>query len=458
VNYNHQDLSANMWNGGFSYPNHGYNFTTEGATNDPMDLFGHGTHVAGIIGAVGNNALGSVGVCWKATIMAVRVLDATGTGSTATIISGINFAVSNGAKVINMSLGGGVAFDQAYSNAITNAQINDVVVVVSAGNEGANNDINGNAKYPCNFTNPNLICVAALDQNYSLASFSNWGSVSVDVGAPGTNMLSLWAGATSTYTDPMNMNAGSTMWLVSSNPASHQFTFGHDVPNVYPYNGGTYYSLNYPGVAYWPSGYAPANTSTYLWATLNLSGINAATLDIFGAVHVVSDGGLGSFAIAYNPAGGNPFSGTPTYFSGTSPQATDLTPAFTPIFSAVPTLSLANCLTSTCTVGFQYKTGYTTFNLGASIVGFTINALTLNNSTYKLEDGTSMASPLVAGLATMLRAYNPQFTSDDVVAAIENGGSPVASLAGITKTGNAVNAIKSLAYIKAPTGLSASVQ
>lgn len=458
VNYNHQDMAANMWNGGATYPNHGYNFTAEGAADDPMDMHGHGTHVAGIIGAAGNNASGSTGACWKANIMAVRVLDSTGHGTTVSFISGINFAVTNGAKVINMSLGGGSAFDQAYSNAISNAQSNDVVVVVAAANDSLDNDASGNVEYPCNFTHPNLICVAALDQSYALANFSNWGATSVDVGAPGTNVLSTWPGSTSTYSDPLDGTGLYTSWLVSSTTVGSNFAYGQSTPNVSPYNFGTYKSLNNPGVANWPTGYAVANTSNWLYTVVNLASVNAATLDVFGAAHVVSDGGLGSFAMAYRAAGGNPFAGTPTYFPGQEPTATDVTPAATPVFSANPTLSLANCLTTTCTIGFQLKTGPTTTNLGASLVGFEINYLVLNNTTYKLSNGTSMATPAVAGLAAMLRAYNPQYTYTDVVSAIKNGGRSVASLSGKTTTGKAVDAMKSLSYINMPSGLSATVQ
>jgi len=193
INYNSTDLAANMWMGNAK---HGQNFAADvatGAGSDPMDLAGHGTHVAGIIGAVGGNSIAGVGVCWKANLMAVRVLDATGTGSSASIISGIAYAVANGAKIINMSLAGTTAFDQAYSDAITSAQASNVLVVVAAGNDGLttpNNDITPH--WPCNFIQTNLLCVAALDQSYTLANFSDWGATSVDVGAPGTNILSLF--------------------------------------------------------------------------------------------------------------------------------------------------------------------------------------------------------------------------------------------------------------------------
>jgi subtilisin family serine protease len=109
INYNATDLAVSMWNGGVNYPYHGWNFVDK--NNNPMDYDGHGTHLAGIIGATGGNGTGITGVCWKANIMAVRVLGANG-GYTADIISGIDFAVANGAKIINLSLGGNV-FDLA---------------------------------------------------------------------------------------------------------------------------------------------------------------------------------------------------------------------------------------------------------------------------------------------------------------------------------------------------------
>lgn len=192
VNYAHEDLVANMWHGGAGIPNHGHDFVDN--DNDPMDQSGHGTHVAGILGAVGNNGTGTTGVCQRTRIMAVRVLNDTGVGTTATAMQGIGFAVTHGATVINMSLAGSGGFDPALSDAITQAQSGDVVVVVAAGNQGRNMDLAGNATYPCAFTQPNLLCVAALDQDYRLAVFSNWGLSSVDLGAPGTNILSTWGG------------------------------------------------------------------------------------------------------------------------------------------------------------------------------------------------------------------------------------------------------------------------
>ena len=202
INYNSTDLANEMWTDAVD-TKHGQNFSSDvaimGTNSDPMDLYGHGTHVAGIIGAQANNGFAGSGVCWKSKLMAVRVLDATGSGSTSAIVAGVNYAVAKGAKIINMSLGG-TSSDPTFSTAITNAQTAGVLVVVAAGNSAADNDSASNGHWPCNYTQSNLICVAALDQNYALASFSDYGATSVDVGAPGTNIYSTWAGTNQLFT------------------------------------------------------------------------------------------------------------------------------------------------------------------------------------------------------------------------------------------------------------------
>lgn len=455
VNYNHQDLANNRWNGSAAgFPNHGYNYTSEGAANDPMDLHGHGTHVAGIIGAEANNGAGTAGVCWKASIMAVKALDSTGAGTTVSISNGIHFAVDNGAKVINMSLGGSY-YDAVYSGAISYALTHDVVVVAAAGNSNVGSDNDLTPAYPCSFTHSNLLCVAALDQDYNLASFSNYGYTSVDVGAPGTNILSSWAGTSGSMSDPLDGTGINTWWFSSTTASS--FGFGQSGP------WGTWPALNLPGSASWPAfaTYVGANTDARAWAHLDLSAYDAATLDVYGAAHVVYDFGNGSVAMAYSAIGNDPFSPiNPAYFPETTPTYTDpgSVPVTSPVFSAMPTLNLNNCLTAACTVGFQFTTGAESMNLGMSVVDFTVNTLALNNITYYLAKGTSMAAPAVSGVAAMLRAHNPLYTATEVVANIRNSGRSTASLSGKTASGKAVDANNALSFINQPTGLSVAIR
>lgn len=435
VNYNATDLAANMWMGN---ANHGQNFATDGAAGDPMDLAGHGTHVAGIIAAKANNSIAGVGVCWSAQLMAVRVLDATGSGNTATISQGVNYAVTNGAKVINMSLGG-TASDPTFSQAISDAQTAGVLVVVAAGNSAVDNDSTSNGHWPCNYTNPNLICVAALDQNYALATFSDWGATSVDVGAPGTNIYSTWAGSNATTVDPLN--AG---WFKNTTTAGG-FVYGTASTSY-----GLLNSLNDPGS--WPTGTYTANTTDQAWKNFNLNGVNSATLDIYGAIQVRSDG---QGYIAQSSTGGNPFlPSSPAYLWG--PAAADASQATSPTYAFLPTINLNNCLTTACTIGFELKTG-SLLDLGVSIAFLQITTLTLNNASYNTIDGTSMATPEVAGVAALVWAHNPLYTYVDVVNAINNGGRSIAALSGKTTTGKAVDALGSLAYINPPTGIAVIV-
>ncbi|NWF99081.1 MAG: S8 family serine peptidase [Nitrospirae bacterium] len=214
VDYNHPDLYSNIWrnapecNGlpgvdddgnGYIDDCTGWNFVTceswddteclipTTGNNDPMDDYGHGTHVAGIIGAVGNNALGVTGVMWRTSIMPVRVLNQYGEGDDDDIAEGIKYAVDNGAKVINASLGG-YGTSPVLEDAIAYANSHGVLFVAAAGNESNNNDIN--PVYPASYPYSNIISVAATDQDDHRVAFTNFGYASVDVGAPGVYIIS----------------------------------------------------------------------------------------------------------------------------------------------------------------------------------------------------------------------------------------------------------------------------
>ncbi len=176
VDPNHVDLLNNV------IP--GFNFIDDNA--DTSDIDGHGTHVAGIIGALGNNGLGTSGVIWNARLMPVKVC-ASDACPISAVASGITFAASNGAKVINLSLGG-FGFSQTVLDAIDFARNAGALVVAAAGNDSNNNDVN--PVYPASYPLPNIISVAATDQTDKMATFSNFGLNSVHVTAPGVYILS----------------------------------------------------------------------------------------------------------------------------------------------------------------------------------------------------------------------------------------------------------------------------
>jgi len=196
--YNHTDLQSNIWenpgetgdgketdstdNDGNGYVDDWRGWDFVNSDNSPLDDNGHGTHVAGIAGAEGDNNTGVAGVCWNSKLMALKVLNANGSGSTATIISAIDYAIEAGAQVINASFSSNEYSSSLYE-AVKQAQEDGVPIICAASNYATNN--NTNPYYPASFDLDNIIAVLATDHNDALSSFSNYGSYSVDLGAPG---------------------------------------------------------------------------------------------------------------------------------------------------------------------------------------------------------------------------------------------------------------------------------
>ncbi|OWK43728.1 S8 family serine peptidase [Fimbriiglobus ruber] len=204
VDYTDPDLAPNMWRNpnagtdgsGLGYDLYGADFADN--TGDPMDDDGHGTNVAGILGAAGNNGIGVAGVDWNVQIMALKFMGSDGTGYTSNAVRAMDFAVSHGAKIINESWGGATG-DPTLAAAIARAQAAGVIVVTAAGNGGTNNDTTG--FYPADYIaqSNNVVTVAATDSNNNLASFSNYGANTVMLAAPGVNILSTLPGNTYGY-------------------------------------------------------------------------------------------------------------------------------------------------------------------------------------------------------------------------------------------------------------------
>ncbi|MDD5260331.1 MAG: S8 family serine peptidase [Methylacidiphilales bacterium] len=192
IDFNHPDLAANIWTNpnpgsdpGYINDTHGWNFYAD--NNNPQDDHFHGTHVSGTIGALGNNGQGVAGVTWHVKIMPLKFLSSNGSGYTSDAVDGINYATYMGAKIISNSWGGG-AYSQALKNAIDAANTAGVLFVVAAGNNGANTDLT--PSYPSCYASPNILSVAATDANDQLASFSNYGTKTVALAAPGVGVLS----------------------------------------------------------------------------------------------------------------------------------------------------------------------------------------------------------------------------------------------------------------------------
>lgn len=193
IDYLHEDLAANIWvnereiagNGldddgnGYADDLHGFDFVSN--DSDPMDDQEHGTHVAGLIGAQGDNELGVAGVSWKVSLMALKAFDETGNGTTADAIEAIHYAIDNGARIINASWG----IEQqsrALEEAVRHAAERGVLMIAAAGNERSDNP-----NFPAGYEE--VISVAATDERDGRAGFSNYGP-DVDLAAPGMNLIS----------------------------------------------------------------------------------------------------------------------------------------------------------------------------------------------------------------------------------------------------------------------------
>ena len=178
IDYNHQDITENMWISPNEKLLYGWNFADN--NDNSIDTDGHGSHVAGTIGAVGNNGIGITGVCWNIRVASLKFgLDI------ASAIAAIDFANSFNIQILNASWGG-----RAYSYSLKYAiEHYNGLFIASAGNNGTNNDIE--PIYPASYDSDNIISVAATDPYDTLARFSNYGVESVDIAAPGTDILSL---------------------------------------------------------------------------------------------------------------------------------------------------------------------------------------------------------------------------------------------------------------------------
>lgn len=187
VDYNHADLKANMWknaNGDF-----GFDFYND--DNNPMDDNGHGTHCAGLVGAVGDNSAGGAGVMpSRVKIMAVKALSGRGSGSSTTIINAINYAVNNGANVISLSLGGRGS-SSIWRTALLNAANKGVTVLAAAGNDSTRLSAT-NFYSPAGYAKdiPGVIAVGSIDRSLNRSSFSNYSPEYVEIGSPGSSIYS----------------------------------------------------------------------------------------------------------------------------------------------------------------------------------------------------------------------------------------------------------------------------
>jgi subtilisin family serine protease len=421
VAYDHPDLAANMFVNPGEVPGNSIDDDGNGRVddvrgwdfadgdNDPRDLNDHGTHVAGTIGAVGNNAQGVTGLTWNTKIIPVRGLDGAGSGSVFDLADGFAYAANLGARVVNGSFGGGGGENTLGTAVATHP---NTLFVVAAGNDAVNNDFM--PSYPCNLTQANVICVAATDQSDGLADFSNFGPTSVDLGAPGESIMS-----TRPHYDEVRRDGfdglsapGWTLtppWGFSTTAAT-----------------GTHSIADSPAGTYGPN----ANTMATM-PSVDLSGSEGCHLDF--ALRLESQSGADFFWVERSTGGG--FAPITPDFSGTS------------LGEFLPFSFYLDADDASATViRFRFQTNGTVQFDGAYVddvvVRCTGTGYTAND--FQFLDGTSMASPHVAGAAALILARSPGTTVAQLRSALLTTGDPKPSLNGVTVTGRRLNVCAAL--------------
>ncbi len=443
VKITQQDLQGNLWDGSncrdengaaLGGCQNGYDFAENDTDPSPASHANtgyHGTHVAGTIAAIKGNTIGVAGVAPRAKIMALRT-DFT----IFSLIRSVDFARQNGATIINASFGGYV-YSQTLFDAFKRFTDAGGLVIAAAGNDAKSTDVN--PFYPASFDLPNIISVAATNQDDGLASFSNTGSGSVDVGAPGTNIISTSFTDVTTNTflsetfDAVAQGGTPSGWARTGTMGVRSGALTGDVRIPYvPGSGGT---IALPALNLT----APAGRKFLNFTTRCDTQYTSAAYTDYMRIDVSAAGGAFALFARFDE------------FDLDTDGLPDNAPPTRSLSFALPaaTISASTIFRFQWIANGDSDTGTT----GEGCVIDDLSVVTVvQQDHFEFLNGTSMATPHVAGLAALIRGYTPNLTATDIRNIIFSTGDEKPALAGRTTTGRRINAEKAMrrADITAP--------
>ncbi|WP_319524125.1 S8 family serine peptidase [uncultured Desulfosarcina sp.] len=437
----HPDLAANIWtnpgeiadNGvdddgnGYVDDVNGWDFADDdNHPNDPTDNHGHGTHVAGIIGAVGDNATGIAGVNWQVSIMPLRFITAADYGTTADAIAAIEYATDNGADVINLSWGG-PGESEGLKNVIDAAGAAGVLVVCAAGNDA--NDLEDVPTYPASYNSANILSVAASNADDDPAWFTNYSDSQVDVAAPGTNVYSTVPDRQTLVSETFG-DLGAWTFGGTGSDWGQQNLFGNMLLTESP-------DANYSdGMNAWAQ-----------MEPMDLTGRTGTRLDFYIA-GITNDTGDRLYVEASTDG-----STWDALWIGLDNGAV------TAVTGNIGSLQLA-------VVDLKVYDGSGSFYLRFRFVsddsgtadGYCIDNLAVTcadtshgTSAYQYYNGTSMSAAYASGAAALIMARQPTLTPTEVRLVIESTVDQKAALNGYTATGGRINLYNALVSMAAVT-------
>jgi subtilisin family serine protease len=401
IDIGHPDLVANVV-AGASF--------VKGVTDTGDDVW-HGSFVAGVVGAVGNNGMGVTGVNWGVSMAPLKICDLVAVSASvppvqctaAAQANAYTYASQHGFPIVNASLNT-TSFSQTVYNAILNAP--KTLFVATAGNKALN--VETTPQYPCSYTLPNILCVAATDQSDKLAAFSNWGASSVDLAAPGTNIYGVtpWTERfTDNYSEPLT-----DRWVTGGSGGAWQRTCGSARCYVVSNPAGTTYSNSENA---WLQTAVPLPLTDFgrCQVTFRLKGVVQSPDQLI--VEASTDG------ISWSPGGS---------WNGQLPNWKN---AFFRIWSANDAPNAY--------IRFRLQTDESGTAIGVSIDDAAVRCQpapgTYAGTEYTFSQGTSFSTAYVTGAAALMKAYRPTATVAEIRNALLAGGDPEPALVGKTVSG-----------------------